>query len=651
MNRTEAFDEYARALRSGQREYKELIGAGREPYPEVLDDILTDISTEATQQIGLAEIPIDLIVGTKSGGRIWAFTAGFMPLLDEKSEFATKWVNLCMAHLSDEGIREPITCFEYLGKFYVQEGNKRVSVLKYFGAARISAVVTRILPKQDNSPRVKAYFEFLDFYKVSGLYSIQFRRPGDYQKLLAALDKNPGEVWTDREKLTFTAYFQYFREAYSALNGTLLDLRPEEAMLLWLQLYPFRDLGRLSSEELKKTLTAIWENLTSISQPEPVRVETTTPKARGGILGWIIPGGPEHLNVAFIHQLDVERSGWVYAHDEGRQYLEDVMGEHVTTQSFFGCDTPEEVETAIEQAVSNGAQVVFTTSPQMGRLTLKAAVRHPKVRFLNCSVDIPYSSIRTYYSRMYEAKFITGAIAGAMADNDRVGYIASYPIFGEPASINAFALGAQMTNPRAKVCLRWSCLSGSPVADFIKNNIRVISNREVPSQDQMYLDFCTYGTYQMNDDNTLSPLVSPVWMWGKFYENVIRSIMSGAWEMGKDNRQAVNYWWGMDSGVVDIKLSSKLPEGVRTLAEMLQKGLRNGTIDPFFRQIYTQDGTLINDGSRTFTPDEILHMDWLCENVEGCIPRFHEILPMSRAMVRALGIYRDEIPAEKEATP
>ena len=216
MNRTEAFDEYARALRSGQREYKELIGAGREPYPEVLDDILTDISTEATQQIGLVEIPIDLIVGTKSGGRIWAFTAGFMPLLDEKSEFATKWVNLCMAHLSDEGIREPITCFEYLGKFYVQEGNKRVSVLKYFGAARISAVVTRILPKQDNSPRVKAYFEFLDFYKVSGLYSIQFRRPGDYQKLLAALDKNPGEVWTDREKLTFTAYFQYFREVYSS---------------------------------------------------------------------------------------------------------------------------------------------------------------------------------------------------------------------------------------------------------------------------------------------------------------------------------------------------------------------------------------------------------------------------------------------------
>lgn len=85
-------------------------------------------------------------------------------------------------------------------------------------------------------------------------------------------------------------------------------------------------------------------------------------------------------------------------------------------------------------------------------------MKYPKVRFLNCSVDQAYSSIRTYYGRIYEAKFITGAIAGAMAQNNRIGYIASYPIFGVPASINAFALGAQMTNPRAQIELRWSCV-------------------------------------------------------------------------------------------------------------------------------------------------------------------------------------------------
>ena len=649
VNRTEAKDEYLRALKLGQREYKEHLSAKRDPYPRVLDDILPDATAETTQNVGLVEIPMDRIVGTKSGGRIWAFTAGFQPLLDVDSEFANKWITLCMANMSDEGIRDPITCFEYLGEFYVQEGNKRVSVLKYFGAARIPAYVKRILPVQDGSPRVKAYNEFLEFYKATGLYTVRFCRPGDYQKLLSALGKEPGEAWTDREKLTFNAYFQYFRDAFEVLNGQLLDLQPEDALLIWLRVYPYRDLGELTGEELKKTLTAIWDDLTAIAQPEPVKVETSTPKAKGGILNRIITAGPEHLNVAFIHQLDCEQSGWVKAHEEGREHLEQVMGSAVTVRSYFHADSDAAAEEMLDAAVADGAQVVFTTSPQLGRATLKAAVKNPKVKFLNCSVNVPFSSIRTYYSRVYEGKFITGAIAGAMADGNRIGYIASYPIFGEPASINAFALGALMTNPRATIDLRWSCQSGSHVADFVRKGIRVISNREIPSQDPIYLDFCNYGTYQVGDDGVLTPLGSPFWQWGKFYENVIRSIRSGTWEGSKDSPQAVNYWWGMDTGVVDIKLSDKLPEGVRILAEHLCDDLRGGFIDPFRRKIIAQDGSLKNDGTHTFTPDEILHMDWLCHNVEGRIPRFDEILPMSRAMVRELGVYKDEIPAEKEA--
>lgn len=649
MNRIEAIEEYNRALKAGQREYKELVSAGKDPYPAVLDELLTDTTTDVTQNVGLVEIPIDQVVGTKSAGRISAFTAGFLPLLDEETEFANKWVALCVANLSDEGIREPVVCFEYLGNFYIQEGNKRVSVLKHFGAARIPGYVTRIMPKADSSPRVKAYYEFLEFYKSTGLYNVQFQRPGEYQRLLSALNKEPGEAWTERERLTFNAYFQYFREAFDALNGKLLSLRHEEALLIWLRVYPYQDLGELTKDELKKTISAIWEDLTAAAQPEPVKVETSTPKAKGGLLGRIITAGPEHLKVAFIHQLDTEQSGWCKAHDEGRKYLEEVMGDAVTTRSYFQVNTPEDAEQVLETAIADGAQVVFTTTPQLGRATLKAAVKNPKVRFLNCAVDMPYSSIRTYYCRFYEGKFITGAIAGAMAHNDRIGYIAAYPIYGEPASINAFALGAQMTNPRAKIDLRWSCQDGSPVADFIKAGIRVISNREVPSQEQVYLDFCNYGTYQVGDDGVLTSLGSPCWMWGKLYENVIRSIMSGAWSSDKNSRQAVNYWWGMDSGVVDVKLSAKLPEGVRILAEMLRQQLRDGKLDPFARRIIAQDGTEINDGSRTLSADEILRMDWLCDNVEGRIPGFDEILPMSTAMVREMGIYRDEIPAQKEA--
>ena len=87
----------------------------------------------AQEPLGLVDIPAESIVGTKTSGRHTAFAANFMPLLEEDTEFAVKWSNLCEAHL-EEGIHTPIIAYEYLNKFYVQEGNKRVSVLKYYEA-------------------------------------------------------------------------------------------------------------------------------------------------------------------------------------------------------------------------------------------------------------------------------------------------------------------------------------------------------------------------------------------------------------------------------------------------------------------------------------------------------------------------------------
>ena len=649
MNIQAATDEYAQALRQGQKEYRELLMAGRPTYPAVLDDILPENSSDAVLDIGLVEIPSERIVGTKSAGRITAFTANFRPLLDGRTEFAIKWINLCAAHLGETGITDPIQCFEYLGNFYIQEGNKRVSVLRHFGAPRIPGTVKRIMPAMSEEPRIKAYYEFLEFYKTTKLYSVQFRRPGDYAKLLAHLGKKTGEAWTDMEKRTFSAYFQYFRDAFSAINTKLEDVLPEEALLLWLDLYPYQDLGRLTRAELKKTLSELWEDVVTVTKENPVKVKTKAEdENKGNILDRVISASKDHLNVAFVHQLTTANSAWVMGHEEGREHLERVMGDRVTARSYFDANTPELAMEAIEKAVNEGAQVVFTTAPLMSRVTLKAAVKYPKVRFLNCSVDQPYSSIRTYYGRIYEAKFITGAIAGAMAQNNRIGYIAAYPIYGVPASINAFALGAQMTNPRAQIELRWSCLEGTPQADFFADGIRVISNRDAPTQSRLYLDFCNYGTYLMDDRGDLISLAAPSWGWGKFYEFVIKSILSGGWKHEKGVSTALNYWLGMDSGVINVNLSDKLPEGVRRMAKLLQKSLADSTLDPFFRRIVAQDGTVKNDGSRTFTPSQLLHMDWLVDNVIGDIPSFDEILPISQPMVRELGLYRDKIPAEKE---
>lgn len=131
MNRQEAVNEYRQARRRGMSQYREDIREGKYPYPAVLEELLEESSVAGRVELGLVEIPMSGITGITTSGRQRAFSTGFMPLLEPDTEFADKWVTLCEAHLGSEGIRDPVRCFEYLGHFYVQEGNKRVSVLKF----------------------------------------------------------------------------------------------------------------------------------------------------------------------------------------------------------------------------------------------------------------------------------------------------------------------------------------------------------------------------------------------------------------------------------------------------------------------------------------------------------------------------------------
>ena len=648
MDFLEAKEEYTSALRQGQKEYKEMLASGKPPHPAVLDDLLDESVANVMQDIGLVEIPAERIVGTRSAGRITTFSPSFLPLAKPNSEFALKWTTLCLAHLED-GIRDANTCYEYLGNFYVEEGNKRVSVLRYFGAPRVSGMVKRILPQRSDDPRIQAYYEFLEFYKNSRLYVVQFRRPGDYAKLLAWLGKELGDPWTEDERRTFSAYFHYFLDAFNSLHVSDKDILPEEALLMWLKIHPYKDLGRLTSTELRKSLAALWPDVVTSTQQTEVKIEAEpVGEVKSGIFSRLITTLPDCVHVAFVHQLDPAISPWVLGHEDGRSYLEGAFGDQVLCRSYYNARTDEDAELLIEQAIDEGAQVIFTTAPKLNRITLKFAVKYPKLHFFNCSVDLPYSSVRAYYGRIFEAKFITGAIAGAMAQDDRIGYVGSNPIVGVPASINAFALGALMTNPRAEIELRWSCCEGTPQKDFFQDGIRVISNRDVPSHDKMYTDFCSYGTYQMDDQGNLMPLASPVWVWGKFYKLIVESALAGTLKDDKANLRAVNYWLGMDSGVIDIALSDQLPEGVTMMAEVLRTCMCNRTLDPFRRKLVAQDGRIISDGFRRLSPDELLRMDWLCHNVIGSIPTFDELLPMSQSIVRELGIYKDQIPAIKE---
>ena len=649
MTRNEAAEQYNQARRRGQREYREAIAAGRYPYLPVLDDILQNARVEAQLPLGVVEVPLAQVVGTKTAGRTAAFSFNFMPLLGAETEFAAKWINLCMAHV-EEGIRDPIRCYEYLGRFYVQEGNKRVSVLKHFGAANVTASVIRVVPQYADNPDIRRYFDFMAFYALSGIYEVQLAQEGGYAKLQAAMGKKAQEEWTDDDRANIRSLLTRVGKAYRDHGGSRMRLSDGDVLVVLLQLYDYQTLLDDTPAGLAAKLDAAWDDVLALERPDAKQV-STSPAAppEKPLLQRILPvkrpAGTAALKVAFVNERSPATSTWTNAHEFGRTQVDQVFAGQVTTAVYNGAEQGKNDVQLIEQAIADGATLIFTTTPKLAAASLRAAVRHPEVRILNCSMDLPYASIRTYYSRIYEAKFITGAIAGAMAANDRVGFVASYPMLGMPADINAFALGARMTNPRVKVEVQWTCLPGDPLKAFTAKGITVISGRDTPAPGHPSHE---YGIFQIKPGGVLQDLASPFWHWGQFYEHVVRSVLDGSWNKEKSGTdgKVVNYWWGMNSGVIDVLFSRELPHDLRHLASLLRSGIISGAIDLFATRIVAQDGSLKNDGLHGFSPEEILHMYWLCDAVEGHIPEYDELTEEARPMYRVQGIHRERLPKE-----
>ena len=630
-----AIEEYIKAYKMGKKEYQSRMLRGLKPTLEVLDDILSGKGTLSEVPLGLVQIPVDQIVGTKTYGRSEAFASNFMPILRENTEFAIKWAHLCTAH-ENEGIREPIKAYEYMNKFYVEEGNKRVSVMKFFGVVSTPAIVTRVVPKRTEEKENKIYYEYMDFYDKTKINYIWFSEEGRFAKLLEAVGKSEDEEWNDEDRLDFNSVYSRFNGEYRARGGEKLSITAGDAFLSFITLYGYEALKDKTTSELKALITKSWEEFKLLEEDKEVDLKMDPGKEKKPILSRLLPISAPKLKVAFIYEKTATSSAWTYAHELGRMHLEQKFPEEVST-IYYDNTTLDNIEERIEDAIQQGCNIVFTTTPSFVPASVKAAIAHPDIRILSCSVNTSHRYIRTYYARMHEAKFLMGAIAGAMAENNKIAYIADYPIYGAIANINAFALGAKMINPRAKVYLEWSTKKEGNVIE----NIRQLQPMCVSGKDMVIPEEASryFGLYRL-DGEVPHNLAMPLWHWGKFYEQLIQTIMDGTWKYDDNpsTMQAINYWWGMSSGVVDVICSQTLPIGTKRLVDLLKNTICTGEFNPFSGVLYSQEGVVQNNPNKSLTPEEILTMDWLAENVVGSIPKEEELQEASRPVISQQGI-------------
>ena len=637
-------NEYDRAKRLGEKAYRAAAARKEFPYLPALDDYLKTVDVLDEVPVGLVDVPLEQIVGTKTVGRQTAFGPNFMPLMKEKSEFAMKWMSLFEYQMS-EGIKDPIIAYEYMNRYYVLEGNKRVSVLKYLGAFSIEANVIRVIPKKSQDPQVQVFYEYMNFNRYSQLSSIWFTRPGSYSALLKALNIPADREWTEEERKNVNSEYFRFAKLFEEKGGKKLDITPGDAFLAYLSVFPFAEMSSKSEAVLRSELTKIWSEFSVIrATPEQTLVMDPEREPEEGrfsrFLNLIGAGGSKVLKVAFIHEYPPYRSGWTYSHELGRMHLDQVFGDKISTSYYtldeFPTDRNAAIEEAIDTAVQDGNHILFTTNETLLEASLKAAVKYPKVKILNCCVHRPHKLLRTYYGRMYEAKFLEGMIAGAMSDNDKIAYTASYPIYGVLANANAFARGAQMTNPRAKIYLHWYSQEGADLDELLRReDIHIVSDVDVM---RPIVGNRRYGLYRLTGDS-FQNLAMPMWNWGKFYEKILKDILAGSWDSQETReRPAVNYWWGISGDIIDLLTSRSMSPGIATLVNVMKEQIYKGAFHPFSGPIIRQDGTTIGEEFKTLSPEEIITMNWFCDNIIGSIPAWDTLNSRARQIMETVGI-------------
>lgn len=656
-----SYTDYMKANKEGRKQYSKCVSRGEFPYLPVLDDMISISDIECEMNLGVQFIPLDRVVGTASFGRTTAFSNKFMPLLDYETEFGTKWSALCDAQ-ANEGILHAIKVYEYMNRYYVIEGNKRVSVLKYFGAVNVAAEVLRKIPKRTNDLENKIYYEYMAFQKLTGINYVWFTQEGRFTKLQEIIKGNLEDSWDDKDRENFSSFRINFRKRFSVLGGKKLPITEDDALLSFIETYGYSEALEMSTSELKESLEKYWDEIKLLTNSDTQELSMNPAEEKDvvtkNVLRFILPASQKKAKVAFVYDKNPETSGWIYSHELGRNYLEEHLGDTVETKSVVCSSESDQSEHVIEDLIDEGYQIIFTTTPNLSKSSLKAAVDHPEVKVLNCSLNISNSHVRSYYTRMYELKFLTGMIAGAMTENDKIGYVADYPIYGTTANINAFALGAKLVNPRAKVYLTWEALRDHNIEAFFEfHDISYISNKDMIHPEEGNRQFGLYqltpqkeekenDTVDDKDDSDagnkgIISLAMSVCHWGVFYEKLIKSILSGSFNSDDvtDKKKALNYWWGLSAGVLELFCSNKIPEQTQRLVHLIQKQICNDEFHVFSGKICDQDGNVIlDDDEKSLSPDEIIEMDWLCDNVVGYIPTFDQLSSHAKPVVKVQGV-------------
>lgn len=327
----------------------------------------------------------------------------------------------------------------------------------------------------------------------------------------------------------------------------------------------------------------------------------------------------KNMKIGFVYISPVGEAGWSYSHDLARQALDKMPG----IETFFAESVPDgaDSERVIQNMARKDYDIIFATSFGYMDPTIKVAKRFPKVTFMHCSGFKTAENVSNYFGRIYQARYLTGMVAGRMTKSGKVGYVAAFPIPEVIRGINAFTLGVRAVNPKAEVRVVWTKTWYDPAMEkeaaksLFDVGVDVITqHQDSPGVQEAAQERGVYSIGYNTDMSKFAPkshLVAAVWDWVPWYVDVVEKVKAGTWKSG-------SYWPGLESGIVNISAYGEMvPADVRAEADKRKQEIKDGAFVVFGGPVTDQDGKERIKAGSAPSDEELLSMDWFVQGVVG----------------------------------
>jgi len=327
----------------------------------------------------------------------------------------------------------------------------------------------------------------------------------------------------------------------------------------------------------------------------------------------------EEMVVGFIYVGPIGDGGYTYAHNEGRLHLEEQLGVKTLYKENVA-EEDQEVMNAVADMVDQGAKVVFATSFGHMDGLVKASEEYPEVAFMHCSGYKMTENMGNYFGRIYQARYLSGIVAGLKTETNNIGYVGAYEIPEVVRGLNAFTLGVQSVNPDAVVDVKWTQTWYDPATEkeaakaLLDAGADVIAQHQDTAGPQQAAEEAGAFSIGYNTDmKAAAPeayMTSPIWNWGPYYVEQVQAVIDGTWA-------PESYWGGMSDDIVKLApLTELAPEEAAEIIAEAEAKIVSGEMDVFAGPIYDNEGNLKVAEGQTLTDEELLSMDWFVQGVK-----------------------------------